>query len=99
LNAVLSSNEDSLAALESTIKNYNIAADGKDDVPKSIKILEAGSKLITAMRDDGCNKPSLPDKFVVNLIGVFRTTSVDMFNNKMEAYQGSLELAYLINKT
>jgi hypothetical protein len=98
-SAVLSSNEDSLAALEFTIKNYNIAKDGKDDVPESIKILKAGSKLITAMQDDGSNKPSLPDKFVVNLIGVFRTTSVDMFNNKMEAYQGSLELAYLIDKT
>jgi hypothetical protein len=38
-NAVLLANEDSLATLESTIKNYNIAEDGKDDVPEAIKIL------------------------------------------------------------
>jgi hypothetical protein len=96
-NAVLSANEDSLAALETTIKSYNIAEDGKDDVPESIKILQAGSKLITVMRDDGSNKPNLPDKFVINLIGVFSTTSVEMFNKKMEAYQASLELALLID--
>jgi hypothetical protein len=98
-NAVLSANEDSLAALESTIKNYNIAEDGKDDVPEAIKILQAGSKLITAMRDDGSSKPNLPDKFVVNLITVLCTTSVDVFNKKMEAYQGSLELALLVDSS
>ena len=94
-DAVLSANEDSLAALESTIKNYNIAENGKDDVPEAIKILEAGSKLITAMRDDGSSKPTLPDKFVIKLIKVLCTTSVEVFNKKMEAYQGSLELALL----
>lgn len=98
-DAVLSANEDSLVALESTIKNYNIATDGKNDVPEAIKVLQAGSKLITAMRDDGSNKPTLPDKFVVNLIKVLCTTSVEVFNKKMEAYQGSLELALLVDST
>jgi flagellar biosynthesis regulator FlaF len=98
-NAVLSANEDSLSALESTIKNYKIAEDGKDDVPEAIKILQAGSKLITAMRDDGSNKPNLPDKFVVNVISVLCTTSVEVFNKKMEAYQGSLELALLVDSS
>ena len=98
-DAVLSANEDSLAALESTIKNYNIATDGKNDVPEAIKILQAGSKLITAMRDDGSNKPTLPDKFVINIFKVLCTTSVEVFNKKMEAYQGSLELALLCDKT
>jgi hypothetical protein len=98
-NAVLSANEDSLTALESTIKNYNIAEDGKDDVPEAIKILQAGSKLITAMRDDGSNKPTLPDKYVINLIRVLCTTSVEVFNKKMEAYQGSLELALLVDSS
>jgi hypothetical protein len=49
------------------------------------------------MREDGSGKHSLPDKFVVDMITVFRTTSVDMFNNRMEAYQGSLELAELVD--
>ena len=98
-DAVLSANEDSLSALESTIKNYNIAKDGKDDVPEAIKILQAGSKLITAMRDDGSNKPTLPDKYVINLIKVLCTTSVEVFNKKLTAYQGSLELALLVDTT
>jgi hypothetical protein len=96
-NAVLTANEDSLAALESTIKVYNIASDGKDDVPEAIKILKAGAKTIQAMREDGSGKHPLPDKFVVDMISVCRTTSVDMFNNKMEAYQASLELAELVD--
>jgi hypothetical protein len=81
-NAVLSANEDSLSALESTIKNYKIAEDGKDDVPEAIKILQAGSKLITAMRDDGSKKPNLPDKFVVNVISVLCTQQALKFSIK-----------------
>jgi hypothetical protein len=45
-DSVLTANEDSLAALESTIKVYNIASDGKDDVPESIKVIKVGSKTI-----------------------------------------------------
>jgi hypothetical protein len=96
-NSVLSANEKSLAALESTIKVYNIASDGKDDVPEAIKVLKAGAKTIQAMREGGSGKYPLPDKFVVGMITVYCTTSVDMFNKKMEAYQGSLESAELVD--
>jgi hypothetical protein len=97
-DSVLTANEDSLAALESTIKVYNIASDGKDDVPEAIKVLKAGSKTIQAMREDGSGKRPLPERFVVDMITVFKTTSVDMFNKKMEAYLGSLELAELVDE-
>jgi hypothetical protein len=96
-NSVLTANEDSLAALESTIKVYNIASDGKDDVPEAIKVLKAGAKTIQAMREDGSGKYPLPNKFVVDMITVCCTTSVAMFNKKMEAYQASLELAELVD--
>ena len=98
-NSVLSANEDSLAALESTIRVYNIASDGKDDVPEAIKVLKAGAKTIQAMREDGSGKYPLPDKFVIDMITVCATTSVDVFNKKMEQYQGSLELAELCDET
>jgi hypothetical protein len=88
-----------LAALESTIKVYNIASDGKDDVSEAIKVLKAGSKTIQAMREDGSGKRPPPVRFVVDMITVFKTTSVDMFNKKMEAYLGSLELAELVDET
>jgi hypothetical protein len=96
-DSVLTANEDSLAALESTIKVYNIASDRKDDVPESIKVLKAGSKTIQATRKNGSCKRPLPNRFVVDIITVFKTTSVDMFNNKMDAYLGSLELAELVD--
>jgi hypothetical protein len=76
-NTVPSSNEDSLAALETTIKQYNVAKDGNDDVLEATKVLKAGSKSILAMRDDGCGKSALPDSFVSNIVQVYTTSSVD----------------------
>jgi hypothetical protein len=48
-DVLLVSNEQSLAALESTITKYNITVDGKDDLPEAIKILHAVSTTIQAM--------------------------------------------------
>jgi hypothetical protein len=95
-DVVLSSNEDSLAALESTIKQYNVAKDGNDDVLEATKVLKAGSKSILAMRDDGSGKSALPDSFVSDIVQVYTTSSVDYFNNKMESYHTQLELNCLM---
>jgi hypothetical protein len=80
VDILLSSNETSLLSLESTIKNFNIAKDGMDDIPETIKTLEAGSLTIRAMRDDGSERSPLPEKFVIDLSKVFQTTSVPLFN-------------------
>jgi hypothetical protein len=95
-DAVLSSNEDSLAALETTIKQYNVAKDGNDDVLEATKVLRAGSKSILAMRADGSGKSALPDSFVSDIIQVYTTSSVDFFNEKMQSYQVQLELNCLM---
>jgi hypothetical protein len=97
IDSVLTSNENSLSALVSTIKKYNIATDGKDNLPESIKILEAGVKTIKSIRADGSNRPQLPDKFVVDVITVMQTTSVDMFNEKIKALHNSLDLYRLMH--
>jgi hypothetical protein len=95
-DAVLASNEDSLAALETTIKQYSIAKDANDDVLEATKVLRAGSKSILAMRDDGSGKTALPDSFVSDIIAVYATSSVDFFNEKMSAYHTQLELNTLM---
>jgi hypothetical protein len=95
-DAVLSSNEDSLAALETTIKQYNVAKDGNDDVLEATKVLKAGSKSILAMRDDGSGKSALPDSFVSDIVQVYTTSSVDYFNEKMKSYHTQLELNCLM---
>jgi hypothetical protein len=95
-DTVLSSNEDSLAALETTIKQYNVAKDGNDAVLEATKVLRAGSKSILAMRADGSGKSALPDSFVSDIIQVYTTSSVDFFNDKMRSYQTQLELNCLM---
>jgi hypothetical protein len=95
-DVVLSSNEESLAALEATIKKYNIAKNGNDDVLEATKILKAGSKSILAMRDDGSGKYALPESYVSDIVGVYTTSSVDQFNKRMEAYHTQLELNCLM---
>jgi hypothetical protein len=94
-DVLLVSNEQSLAALESTITKYNIAFDGKDNLPEAIKILHAVSTTIQAMRGDG-KKSSLPDKYVVDIIKVLKTTSVDEFNKKMAEFHSNLDLLRLM---
>jgi hypothetical protein len=98
VDTLLSSNETSLSSLESTIKQFNIAKDGKDDIPESIKTLEAGSLTIRAMRDDGSERPPLPEKFVIDLFQVFQTTSVPQFNDKMKALHANLDMHRLTRK-
>jgi hypothetical protein len=98
VDTLLSSNETSLSSLESTIKKFNIAKDGMDDVPETIKTLEAGSLTILAMRDDGSGRPPLPEKYVVDLFKVFQTTSVPVFNEKMAALHANLDLHRLTRK-
>jgi hypothetical protein len=97
VDTVLFSNEHSLSSLETTIKNYNIAKDGKDDIPEVIKTLEAGALTIQAMRDDGSERSPLPDKFVVDLLKVFQTTSVPVFNKKMEMLHSNLDMYRLMH--
>jgi hypothetical protein len=98
-DAVLASNEDSLAALETTIKQYSIAKDANDDILEATKVLRAGSKSILAMRDDGSGKTALPDSFVSDIIAVYATSSVDFFNEKMGAYHTQLELNNLMENS
>jgi hypothetical protein len=98
VDILLTSNETSLSSLESTIKKFNIAKDGLDDIPETIKILEAGSLTILAMRDDGSERSPLPEKYVVDLFKVFQTTSVQLFNDKMAALHSNLDLYRLTRK-
>jgi hypothetical protein len=92
VDKVITSNENSLSALVSTIKKYKIDSDGKDDLPECLKVLEAGVNTIMAMREDGSNRSPLPDKFVVDLIAVLQTTSVPVFNEKMKDFHSSLDM-------
>jgi hypothetical protein len=55
--------------------------DAKDDLPEAVKIINAVSITIKAMRGDGKKSP-LTDKYVVDIIKVLKTTSVDGFNLK-----------------
>ena len=95
-DVLLVSNEQSLAALETTITKYNVAVDGKDDLPEAVKVLHAVSTTIQAMRGDG-KKSSLPDKYVVDMIKVLKTTSVDEFNKKMAEFHSNLDLLRLMD--
>ena len=56
MDEILTSNENSLQALEATIKTYNIASDGKDDLRSCVKLIKAVCKTIIAMRDDGSHR-------------------------------------------
>jgi hypothetical protein len=98
VDTLLTSNETSLLSLESTIKQFNIAKDGLDDIPETIKMLEAGSLTILAMRDDGSERSPLPERYVVDLFKIFQTTSVPLFNDKMKALHGNLDLHRLTRK-
>jgi hypothetical protein len=93
---LLVSNEQSLASLESTITKYNIAVDAKDDLPEAVKIINAVSITIKAMRGDGKKSP-LPDKYVVDIIKVLKTTSVDTFNLEMSEFHSNLDLLRLMD--
>jgi hypothetical protein len=97
VDKVITSNENSLSALITTIKKYRIDTDGKDDLPECLKILKAGVKTIMAMQEDGSNPSPLPDKFVVDLIAVLQTTSVSVFNETMKAFHSSLNIDRLKN--
>ena len=91
MDEIVTSNEQSLAALEGTVKLYNIANDGKDDLPACIKLLKAVTRSIVAMRADGSNRNAFSDLFVVAIIGVLQTTSVQPFNDKMKQFHDSIE--------
>ena len=95
-DAVLASTEDSLAALETTIKQYSIAKNADDDILEATKVLKAGSKSILAMRDDGSGKTALPDSYVSDIIAVYATSSVDSFNEQMNFYQRQLVINNLM---
>ena len=96
IDVLLVSNEQSLSSLETTITKYNIAVDAKDDLPEAVKIINAVSVTIQAMRGDGKKSP-LPDKYVVDIIKVLKTTSVDAFNNKMAEFHSNLDLLRLMD--
>ena len=99
MDEIVTSNEQSLAALEGTVKIYNIANDGKDDFPACIKLLKAVTRSIVAMRADGSNRNAFSDLFVVAIIGVLQTTSVQPFNDKMKQFHASIELERFRNKS
>jgi hypothetical protein len=95
-DVLLVSNEQSLSSLETTITKYNIAVDAKDDLPEAVKVINAVSVTIQAMRGDGKKSP-LPDKYVVDIIKVLKTTSVDLFNSKMTEFHSNLDLLRLMD--
>ena len=61
MDEIVTSNEQSLLALEGTVKLFNNANDGKDDLPACIKLLKAVTRSIVVMRADGSNRNKLPD--------------------------------------
>ena len=99
MDEIVTSNEQSLVALEGTVKLYNIANDGKDDLPACIKLLKAITRSIVAMRAGGSNRNAFSDLFVVAIIGVLQTTSVQPFNDKMKQFHDSIEFERFKNKT
>lgn len=70
MDEIVTSNEQSRAALEGTVKIYNIANDGNDDLPACIKLLKAVTRSIVVIRADGSNRNAFSDLFVVTIIGV-----------------------------
>jgi hypothetical protein len=95
-DVLLVSNEQSLSSLETIITKYNIAIDAKDDLPEAVKVINAVSLTIQAMRGDGKKSP-LPDKYVVDIIKVLKTTSVDVFNTKIAEFHSNLDLLRLMD--
>ena len=91
MDEILTSNENSLTALEGTIKIYSIASDGKDNLRACIKLIRAVCKTIIVMRDGGSHRTPLPKRFVVSLIKVFQATSVEPFNEKIVQFHNSME--------
>ena len=90
MDELLITNEQNLLALEGTIKLYNIASDEKDHLPASINLLYAITRSILTMQADGSNRNALPDLFVVDIIKVLQTTSVQSFTNKMEQFHDNI---------
>ena len=43
------------------------------------------------MRDDGSHRTALPKRFIVSLVKVFQTTSVELFNEKIVQIHNSME--------
>ena len=74
-----------------TVKLYNIANDGKDDLPLSVKLLPVATRSINAMQADGSNRNAFSDLFVVAIIGVLQNTSVQPFNDKMKQFYDNIE--------
>ena len=87
----ITSNEQSLLALEGTVKIYNITIDGEDGLPTCIKLLRVVTRFIVAMQADGSNWNALPVLFVVDIINVLQTTSVQPFTDKMEQFHDNIE--------
>ena len=68
-----------------------IANDCEDDLPVCIKLPCAVIRSIVAMRADGSNCNKLPDLFVVGIIGVCQTSSVQPFTDKMKQFHDNIE--------
>ena len=63
------------------------------------KLPKAVTRSIFAMRADGSNRNTFSDLFVVAIIGVLQTTSVQPFNDKMKQFHDSIELERFRNKS
>ena len=73
------------------MKLYNIATDGKDDLTACIKLLKAVTRSIVAIRADDSNSNKLPDLFVVGIIEVLQTSSVQPFTDKMKQFHENID--------
>ena len=73
------------------MKFYNIANDGKYDLPVCIKLLKVITRSIVAMRADDSNRNKVHDLFVVGIIGVLQTSSVQPFTDKMKQFHDNIE--------
>ena len=98
MDKIITSNEQSLITSESTIEIYNITSDRKDDLPASIKLLQAVSKIILAIWADDSNCTILPDLFVMSIIKVLQTISVQQFANNMTKFYKDINSKRLGNK-
>ena len=94
MEEIVTLNEQSLSALESTVKIYNIATDRKDNLFACINLLCAITRLIVAMRADDSIRNALPDLFVVDIIKVLQTTSVQPFTDKMKQFNDNIEFKW-----
>ena len=73
------------------MKLYNIATDGKDDLPACIKLLKAVTRSIVAMRADGSNRNKILDLFIVDIIEVLQTSSIQPFTDKMKQFHNNID--------